>query len=119
MPRGRCDCDCIACVHQTFIWKMRLTVEEMVKIASDDLGQRKLAPAPLLVVRQRLDDGRKGRRRDNIRISLRPRCHRVVKNRVRLAQELGEELHAATRSEERRVGKECVSTCMSRWEPYN
>src|SRR3546814_17891890 len=75
---------------------MLLTVEEMGKIASDDLGQRRLAPAPLLVVRQRLDDGRKGRRRDNIRISLRTRCHRVVKNRVRLAQEMGEELHADT-----------------------
>src|SRR3546814_3415533 len=25
---------------------------------------------------------------------------------------------AANRSEERRVGKECVSTCRSRWSPY-
>src|SRR3546814_19593093 len=25
----------------------------------------------------------------------------------------------AGRSEERRVGKECVSTCRSRWSPYN
>src|SRR3546814_18277504 len=25
----------------------------------------------------------------------------------------------ALRSEERRVGKECVSTCSSRWSPYN
>src|SRR3546814_10935696 len=25
----------------------------------------------------------------------------------------------AYRSEERRVGKECVSTCRSRWSPYN
>src|SRR3546814_7061290 len=25
----------------------------------------------------------------------------------------------AFRSEERRVGKECVSTCRSRWSPYN
>src|SRR3546814_17118633 len=25
----------------------------------------------------------------------------------------------ASRSEERRVGKECVSTCRSRWSPYN
>src|SRR3546814_12054019 len=25
----------------------------------------------------------------------------------------------AARSEERRVGKECVSTCRSRWAPYN
>src|SRR3546814_12152703 len=26
---------------------------------------------------------------------------------------------ALMRSEERRVGKECVSTCRSRWSPYN
>src|SRR3546814_12737288 len=26
---------------------------------------------------------------------------------------------ALARSEERRVGKECVSTCRSRWSPYN
>src|SRR3546814_18510496 len=26
---------------------------------------------------------------------------------------------AATRSEERRVGKECDSTCRSRWSPYH
>src|SRR3546814_15877818 len=26
---------------------------------------------------------------------------------------------ALERSEERRVGKECVSTCRSRWSPYN
>src|SRR3546814_6789473 len=31
-----------------------------------------------------------------------------------LAHELAE-----TRSEERRVGKECVSTCRSRWSPYH
>ena len=28
-------------------------------------------------------------------------------------------LDALTRSEERRVGKECVSTCRSRWSPYH
>src|SRR3546814_14265784 len=26
---------------------------------------------------------------------------------------------AGTRSEERRVGKECISTCRSRWSPYH
>src|SRR3546814_14551178 len=30
-----------------------------------------------------------------------------------------EALHAHFRSEERRVGKECVSTCRSRWSPYH
>src|SRR3546814_15887169 len=29
-----------------------------------------------------------------------------------------EGLHDALSSEERRVGKECVSTCSSRWSPY-
>src|SRR3546814_16557123 len=29
------------------------------------------------------------------------------------------EAAATDRSEERRVGKECVSTCRSRWSPYN
>src|SRR3546814_14833676 len=28
-------------------------------------------------------------------------------------------LHRVARSEERRVGKECVSTCRSRWSPYH
>src|SRR3546814_17186195 len=28
-------------------------------------------------------------------------------------------IFAAERSEERRVGKECVSTCRSRWSPYH
>src|SRR3546814_1900275 len=29
------------------------------------------------------------------------------------------EVQHASRSEERRVGKECVSTCRSRWSPYH
>src|SRR3546814_16908522 len=29
------------------------------------------------------------------------------------------ELHLNERSEERRVGKECVSKCRSRWSPYH
>src|SRR3546814_7876420 len=30
-----------------------------------------------------------------------------------------DELRTASRSEERRVGKECVSPCRSRWSPYH
>src|SRR3546814_11362623 len=39
-----------------------------------------------------------------------------------LVGELGDEddrVRAGQRSEERRVGKECVSTCRSRWSPYH
>src|SRR3546814_14495123 len=32
---------------------------------------------------------------------------------------LGELANTYPRSEERRVGKECVSTCRSRWSPYH
>src|SRR3546814_742035 len=34
-------------------------------------------------------------------------------------RELGSHLLIAFRSEERRVGKECVSACRSRWSPYH
>src|SRR3546814_2312408 len=42
---------------------------------------------------------------------------------VQVSPEVGDQLLAAieadpARSEERRVGKECVSTCRSRWSPY-
>src|SRR3546814_17695156 len=41
--------------------------------------------------------------------------------RIEVAGEIGEQHQdaAAERSEERRVGKECVSTCRSRWSPYH
>src|SRR3546814_18421593 len=37
---------------------------------------------------------------------------------VGLAIAQGQTLDTILRSEERRVGKECVSTCRSRWSPY-
>src|SRR3546814_3441104 len=37
----------------------------------------------------------------------------------RPSQEVPREDDAGGRSEERRVGKECVSTCRSRWSPYH
>src|SRR3546814_4130019 len=36
-----------------------------------------------------------------------------------LEQAMGPLRFLAFRSEERRVGKECVSTCRSRWSPYH
>src|SRR3546814_3537916 len=38
---------------------------------------------------------------------------------LRLHRELHRQLLEHFRSEERRVGKECVSTCRSRWSPYH
>src|SRR3546814_15607985 len=36
-----------------------------------------------------------------------------------IARERGYAIGIGHRSEERRVGKECVSTCRSRWSPYH
>src|SRR3546814_10962393 len=37
-----------------------------------------------------------------------------------VVQQKGESLHIrSNRSDERRVGKECVSTCRTRWSPYH
>src|SRR3546814_2326690 len=63
-----------------------------------------------------------------------PICDRLVADAVAAggrARTLGQQLRSdlerhrlageglADRSEERRVGKECVSTCKSRWSPYH
>src|SRR3546814_10795998 len=42
-----------------------------------------------------------------------------VVGRQRTVQRTSQGGESAGRSEERRVGKECVSTCRSRWSPYN
>src|SRR3546814_4684417 len=36
-----------------------------------------------------------------------------------IEQDIVHAARASDRSEERRVGKECVSTCRSRWSPYH
>src|SRR3546814_8483746 len=38
---------------------------------------------------------------------------------LRNQRPIGHGARASPRSEERRVGKECVSTCRSRWSPYH
>src|SRR3546814_1935818 len=42
------------------------------------------------------------------------RLHLVIARLVQAGAQIG-----LQRSEERRVGKECVSTCRSRWSPYH
>src|SRR3546814_16208396 len=43
----------------------------------------------------------------------------IDKAKALLMRRRGIDEPAAYRSEERRVGKECVSTCRSRWSPYH
>src|SRR3546814_16972859 len=43
----------------------------------------------------------------------------VAELRIVAEAEVAVGIDLAQRSEERRVGKECVSTCRSRWSPYH
>src|SRR3546814_2026954 len=52
-------------------------------------------------------------------ISLRIGHVRNADRRRTVARRVGQQHRRLERSEERRVGKECVSTCRSRWSPYH
>src|SRR3546814_19173520 len=55
-------------------------------------------------------------------LSGKPGSRRVIKDRLgRVVEDVQAVIPPADgqRSEERRVGKECVSTCRSRWAPYH
>src|SRR3546814_15879000 len=45
-------------------------------------------------------------------------AHQLARGNARLLQDVLGKARPLARSEERRVGKECVSTCRSRWSPY-
>src|SRR3546814_1554209 len=60
-----------------------------------------------------------GGRRAPEGIRLMHRCVRDCALAATLAARAWRKLAGGERSEERRVGKECVSTCRSRWTPYH
>src|SRR3546814_12690757 len=48
-----------------------------------------------------------------------PSVHQVGESIVLSSAQLAMLIEGIDRSEERRVGQECVSTCRSRWSPYH
>src|SRR3546814_11373060 len=66
--------------------------------------------------RKLLDQGQAG---DNVGILLRGTKREEVERGQVLAKPGSIKPHTQFRSEERRVGKECVSTCRYRWSPYH
>src|SRR3546814_4069215 len=91
-----------------FFFKQKTAYEMRISDWSSDVCSSDLAfavadPAPVEA------EHRMARRRD----ALRQRRHAAM----RAAADFIAARH--DRSEERRVGKECVSTCRSRWSPYH
>src|SRR3546814_16023715 len=85
-------------------------------VCSSDLGWKKAGLAghddPVFAAIVAAYDGTGG--------SVRPRCHAGGLHRsAQPGFVAGDDQGLDFRSEERRVGKECVSTCRSRWSPSN
>src|SRR3546814_18837966 len=64
-------------------------------------------------------EGGNGQRNQNLGEGLRAAVSGWTDHPGRKVQQGRGRLGTLRRSEERRVGKECVSTCRSRWSPYN
>src|SRR3546814_2436054 len=86
-------------VYWFFFFKQKTAYEMRISDWSSDVCSSDLAPAP--------QDQGVPNAGSRIEIA-------DLKERLRKLEAI-----AAGRSEERRVGKECVSTCRSRWSPYH
>src|SRR3546814_15844242 len=64
------------------------------------------------------DDPAETARASPFMAKLRSFMERVDSDEIDRTGEIPEPLVQELRSEERRVGKECVSTCRARWSPY-
>src|SRR3546814_16166461 len=74
----------------------------------------------LLDVLNRMHFGKRSEKIDSGQLALALEDRDVSMAEAELLVEQGEEATGiAPRSEERRVGKECVSPCRSRWSPYH
>src|SRR3546814_2401726 len=99
-----------------FFFKQKTAYEMRISDWSSDVCSSDLGPL--------LAEGRGRAVRGSSGAGRRHRLHAVGPGRKQAGRggERGLEgagRHARQRSEERRVGKECVSTCRSRWSPYH
>src|SRR3546814_1425932 len=102
----------VCAVAFVFLFKQKTAYEMRISDWSSDVCSSDLAAADRSR-RRRLAGGRNGRHR---LAQAHPCKHPVwisgIKTNTR-------DFSHRNRSEERRVGKECVSTCRSRWAPYH
>src|SRR3546814_10015792 len=98
-----------------FFFKQKTAYEMRISdwssdVCSSDLPERQETPGHLF-----------------LRLATNPKFRQLLAERVKLHTGEGGALtpeacatrYTRLRSEERRVGKECVSTCRSRWSPYH
>src|SRR3546814_3629563 len=103
-------CDCLL-----FFFKQKTAYEMRISDWSSDVCSSDLVTLQREVLVQLLVRGLVGADRDGaVRCVLQALLQAGV-----AVPDVALELQTEARSEERRVGKECVSTCSSRWSPYH
>src|SRR3546814_10488777 len=100
---------CFFFFKQKTAYEMRISDWSSDVCSSDLIGERLPRALLSLVERQRARAGL-------LAAALTPH---VLTERLRTGARLASDLAARSRSEERRGGKACVSTCRSRWSPYH
>src|SRR3546814_2046745 len=113
----------VVCVFVFFFFKQKTAYEMRISdwssdVCSSDLSVEHVDGQPHDVRRQE-EELRPLRQADEQvdAAADRDRADQPVERRPELARRIG--FAPAHRSEERRVGKECVSTCSTRWSPYH
>src|SRR3546814_1026722 len=101
-----CMCDVLSMLMVVFFFKQKTAYEMRISDWSSDVCSSDLSVVGCLGVDELL--GLAGEP-----CPLAAGVHPVPANRGHAVEVV------AVRSEERRVGKECVSTCRSRWSPYH
>src|SRR3546814_6983255 len=98
-------CSIVECVIFFFFFKQKTAYEMRISDWSSDVCSSDLTDAAVLALKAGVDiDMMADAYRKGLPVALK-------QGRVTMAE--------IDRSEERRVGKECVSTCRSRWSPYH
>src|SRR3546814_9397199 len=103
-----------------FFFKQKTAYEMRISDWSSDVCSSDLASAARRGGRRRVVGGRAHGRQQPDHLPRALAFDRVVRGVIgpRVAPDAGKGA-IPVRSEERRVGKECVSTCRSRWSPYH
>src|SRR3546814_3116745 len=99
----------MSCVFYVFFFKQKTAYEMRISDWSSDVCSSDLGGAVVQLSR----DG--AWLADISAMSDRTPCAKELSRAAIVAAQR----HGVVRSEERRVGKECVSTCRSRWSPYH